>query len=238
MVDWYPDPALARFIAQWKAKHPNAIVYTIGDEFHDATSQHVPEADGSVDAGDVMPGGGVDQQELDDLAETLRLNRDPRILYVIRRQRIFSGATGSQPFMWRPYGGTYHGHLHLSVGDAHEGKPVTDWDLTPPEGEDMPTLQEIQTAVWMAESAEYYDVDDDGTRQKRTRVDILHRAEAAAQRANEAAVAAVALAQQAVDDTAAIRQLIHDLDAQQTANLIAARDEILARLPAPPPVEP
>jgi len=217
MVDWYPDPALARFIAQWKAKHPGATVYTIGDEFHDPTSQHVPEADGSVDAADVMPGNGVDQQELDDLADTLRLNRDPRILYVIRRQRIFSGATGTRPFEWRPYGGQYHGHLHLSVGDAHEGKPVTDWDLT--RGDDMPTAQEIATVTWAQESSEYYDVDDDGVRQKRTRVDILHRAEAAAQRANEAAVKAVELAQQAVDDTTAMR---------------ATLEEILRRLPAVP----
>ena len=219
MVDWYPDPGLQRFITQWKLQHPGAVVYTIGDELHDATSQHVPEADGSVDAADVMPGNGVDQQELDDLAETLRLNRDPRILYVIRRQRIFSGATGAQPFVWRPYGGQYHGHLHLSVGDAHEGKPVTDWDLT--RGDDMPTAQEIATATWAQESSEYYDVDEDGTRQKRTRVDILHRAEAAAQRANEAAVTAVELAQQAVDDTTEIR---------------ATLEEILRRLPAVPEV--
>jgi len=218
MVDWYPDPALARFIAQWKAGHPNAIVYTLGDEFHDATSQHVPEADGSVDAADAMPGNGVDQQELDDLAHVLRMNRDPRILYVIRRQRIFSGPAGPQPFVWRPYGGTYHGHLHLSVGDAHEGKPVTDWDLTL--GEDVPTLEEIVNGVWAAMSSEYYDSDEDGTRQRRTRVDVLHRAEAAAQRANEAAVTAAGLAQQAIDDNVSMR---------------ATLDEILARLPAPPP---
>ena len=85
----------------------------------------------------------------------------------------------------------------------------------------MPTAQEIATATWAQESSEYYDVDEDGTRQKRTRVDILHRAEAAAQRANEAAVTAVELAQQAVDDTTAIR---------------ATLEEILRRLPAVPEV--
>jgi hypothetical protein len=220
MADWYVDPGLARFITQWRGLHPFSTVWTIGDPAHQATiSDHNPEADGSVDAADVMPGTGVDQQDLDDLAEVLRVNRDPRIKYVIRRQRIFFGPDGPQPFTWRPYTGDYHGHVHLSVGDAHEGKPATAWDLTAPEGEEMPTLQEIQTAVWSAESAEYFDADGDGVRQKRTRVDILHRAEAAAQRAEDAALRAVA-------DAAEIRAML---------------TQVLERLPAPPvdpPVEP
>jgi hypothetical protein len=226
MVVWYVDPALQRFIDQWRRLHPGAVVGTIADPFHKPPSSHIPEADGSVDAGDVMPGGSVTQLALDELAETLRVNRDPRILYVIRRQRIFSGPDGPDPFEWRPYGGDYHGHLHLNVGDAHEGKPVTDWDLT--RGDDMPSAGEIATAVWAAESAEYYDADADGVRQRRTRVDILHRAEAAAQRADDAAGAAVvaaqqsaSLAQQAVDDMTAMR---------------ATLEEILRRLPATPEV--
>jgi hypothetical protein len=216
MVDWYVDPGLARFINQWTALHPGAVVGTIGDPFHKPPSSHLPEADGSVDAGDVMPGaGGVTQEVLDDLAETLRLNRDSRIAYVIRRQRIFSGPSGPQPFVWRPYAGDYHGHLHLNVGDAHEGQAPRDWDLTAPEGEDVATVEEI----WGAKSKEYYDADGDGERQLRTRVDILHRAEAAAQRADESASAAVIAAQQAATDTEAIR---------------ATLDEILRRLPPAP----
>ena len=227
MVDWYVDPGLARFINQWSALHPGAVVGTIGDIHHRPPSSHLPEADGSVDAGDVMPGsGGVTQEVLDDLAETLRLNRDSRILYVIRRQRIFSGDAGPDPWEWRPYGGDYHGHLHLNVGDAHEGQTPRDWDLTAPEGEDMPTPGEIAAAVWAMESAEYFDADADGVRQKRTRVDVLHRAEAAAQRADDAANAAVVAAQRAAGAA-----IVASVD---TASIRATLDEILRRLPPAP----
>jgi hypothetical protein len=228
MVDWYVDPGLARFINQWTALHPGAVVGTIGDRHHRPPSSHLPEADGSVDAGDVMPGaGGVTAQVLDDLAETLRLNRDSRIAYVIRRQRIFYGRTGPDPFTWGPYGGDYHGHLHLNVGDAHEGQAPRDWDLTAPEGEDdMATPGEIANAVWAAESAEYFDADADGVRQKRTRVDVLHRAEAAAQRADDAANAAVTASQRAAG--------FAEQAATDTASIRATLDEILRRLPPAP----
>ena len=212
MAQWYVDPGLQRFIDQWKAKHPGAVVGTIGDPFHRPPSSHLPEADGSVDAGDVMPGGSVTQAALDELAETLRANRDPRILYVIRRQRIFD-TSGPDAWQWRPYDGDYHGHLHLNVGDAHEGKPVTDWDLTAPEGEDdMPTVDEI----WAKRFREYVDEREDGDRDVRTVADILYAAHAAAVNAEQ-------LAQQAVDDTALIREQLA---------------EVLSRLPAAPPVDP
>lgn len=118
-ADWYPDRGLGTLIAQWREEHPGAVVGTIGNEAHQAgTSDHNPEADGSVDAGDFMPGAGVTQDDLDQLAETLRTHRDPRIAYVIRRQRIFSSTV--QPWVWRPYDGDYHSHTHVSVNDRHE----------------------------------------------------------------------------------------------------------------------
>ena len=121
---WYPDRGLATLIGQWREEHPGAVVGTIGDEHHKPPSEHLPEEDGSVDAGDFMPGTGVSQADLDDLAETLRTHRDPRIAYVIRRQRIFSST--NQPWQWRPYSGAYHGHTHVSVNDRHEND-TTRW---------------------------------------------------------------------------------------------------------------
>lgn len=124
MADWYPDKGLATLIAQWREEHPGAVVGTIADENHNPPSEHIPEADGSVDAGDFMEGNGVTQADLDDLAERLRAGRDRRIAYVIRRQRIFSSTV--QPWVWRTYTGAYHGHTHVSVNDLHEND-TTRW---------------------------------------------------------------------------------------------------------------
>lgn len=126
-VNWYLDEGLQRFKQQWQAEHPGAVVYSIGDDDHlSHDSEHNPEFPGSapgadkgeVDAVDVMPGKGVTEADLDELAEDLRTNRDGRLLYVIRRQRIFSSTV--RPWVWRPYSGKYHGHLHMSVNDKYD----------------------------------------------------------------------------------------------------------------------
>jgi hypothetical protein len=183
MNDWFVDKGLSRLILQWRARHPGAIVGTIADEFHKPPSGHIPEEDGSVDAGDFMEGGSVEQVDLDELAEVLRLSRDPRIAFVIRRQQIFS-STVEPRWGWRPYGGKYHNHTHVEVNDKHE-TDSSPWNL---EGIDMEPRD-----VWEVTYNEYIDEDGKG-RNPRTAADILystHRAAlgslAAAQRAAVAA---------------------------------------------------
>lgn len=140
---WYVDRGLAKLIEQWRERHPGAIVGTIGDEHHTPPSQHLPEEDGSVDAGDFMPGNGVTDADLDALAEALRASRDPRIAYVIRRQRIFSST--NSPWEWRTYDGAYHGHTHVSVNDRHENDS-SEWAIS--EVDDM-TPEELAGAdIW------------------------------------------------------------------------------------------
>lgn len=76
------------------------------------------------------PGDGAD---MDVLAEQLRLSRDPRIKYVIRRDRMFSSyATSKVPaWTWRDYTGNYHGtHMHLSVVDRPIADTWTPWRIT------------------------------------------------------------------------------------------------------------
>jgi hypothetical protein len=140
MVSWYVDEGLQRLDREWKAEHPGAVVYHIGDLNHSTDpdeSQHAPDRGGSkpgddkgeVDASDFMPGkGGVTEDDLDDLAENLRKSKDKRILIVIRRQRIFSSypVGGVAPFTWRPYSGKYHGHTHVSVNDNYDNDQ-SDW---------------------------------------------------------------------------------------------------------------
>jgi hypothetical protein len=133
---WYVDEGLDKLIDEWKAEHPGAVVGTIGDLNHSTnprSSQHAPDDGksggagddkGEVDGGDFMPGHGVTEGDLDDLAENLRKSRDPRLLIVIRRNRIFSSIV--QPFVWRPYSGKYHGHTHVSVNDRYNNNRA-DW---------------------------------------------------------------------------------------------------------------
>lgn len=89
----------------------------IGDAAHAArASDHNPNKKGVVQAIDIThdPKNGMDAHAL---AETLRLNRDRRIKYVISNGRIFSSST--KPWEWRKYAGSnpHSRHVHISVGD-------------------------------------------------------------------------------------------------------------------------
>lgn len=129
MVAWYVDKGLARLIAQWKAKYPGATVGTRGDLAHQVEySEHNPESNGSVDAGDFMKGNGVTNVDLDNLANVLSENRDKRLLYVIWKQRIFSNNNGNANWAWRDYDGEFHDHVHVSVNDRYESDG-SDWNL-------------------------------------------------------------------------------------------------------------
>jgi hypothetical protein len=86
------------------------------------TSDHEPNSLGVVRALDLThsPARGFDSYKF---AEVLRLNRDPRLKYVISNRRIFSSPlfTSKYPaWVWRTYvippGGDPHtGHVHISV---------------------------------------------------------------------------------------------------------------------------
>lgn len=95
---------------------------SIGDAAHATrASDHNPwvvhDGQGIVTAIDVThdPASGCDALQL---AESLRLSRDPRIKYVIFDRRIFSATI--QPWQWRPYGGAnpHSHHLHISVAST------------------------------------------------------------------------------------------------------------------------
>lgn len=135
MVRWYVDEGIATLTAEWKAVHPRATVYHIADSNHSQDpdkSQHAPDDGGKlpgddkgeVDAADFMPGNRVTEDDLDDLFFGLHESRDPRILYVIRRDMIFSSVV--EPWKIRPYKGKYHHHTHVSANDLYD-KNTTDW---------------------------------------------------------------------------------------------------------------
>jgi hypothetical protein len=137
MVDWYVDEGLQQFDRQWLEKYPGATIYHIGDINHSINpdvSQHAPEKvtgpqpgrdKGEVDAGDYMPGKTVSMFNLREEFAALHKSRDPRILYCILEDKIFSSVT--YPWDIRPYKGKFHNHLHLSVNDNFD-KNTSDWE--------------------------------------------------------------------------------------------------------------
>ena len=115
---WREAKSLLKLRDQVNAAHPDRDKRndgTIGDPAHQARiSDHNPDGEGVVRAIDIThdPAHGVDSYKL---AETLRLNRDPRIKYVISNHRIFSAS--NTPWTWRPYSGSnpHTEHVHVSV---------------------------------------------------------------------------------------------------------------------------
>jgi hypothetical protein len=123
------DEGLQQLAAQIRRERPGAVIWYIGDAGHSTdpdVSQHAPDRGtsgrpgdtrGEYDAIDVPLLGGVDDDDLDRWFAQLRKGRDPRILYAIRRRKIFSSVVS--PWVLRDYGGAYHGHLHVSVNDNY-----------------------------------------------------------------------------------------------------------------------
>ena len=161
MVPWRVARSLESLRAQVNAAHParsKASDGTIGDTAHAATvSDHNPDAGGVVRALDLThdPAHGVDAG---DLAEQLRLSRDPRLKYVIADRRIFAGNAGPQPWVWRAYAGTdpHTSHVHVSVLPGTPGDTTGAFNLTrspskitptPGKAFDMATLDDLKRAL-------------------------------------------------------------------------------------------
>jgi hypothetical protein len=132
-VDWYVDKGLGTLIAQVKAKFPGIVVGTIGDASHRTegpSSDHNPEADGSVDAADFMLGKAFTKANAQWLRDTLCRYRDDRIAYVIWDYHITSSTVS--PWDERVYSGNakdpHTNHVHVSVNDKHENDK-TNWKL-------------------------------------------------------------------------------------------------------------
>lgn len=116
MVDFVVDKGLDVLLAQINAKAPGrskASDGSVGDSDHAArASDHNPEdtensddgndPDNQVDARDFThdPAHGADMGQI---SEAIRLSKDRRVKYVIFNGRIFSGRTGTQPWVWRTY---------------------------------------------------------------------------------------------------------------------------------------
>lgn len=131
---WTVDPGLQVLLAQINAAAPNrskASDGSIGDPAHQAgTSDHNPEYPapagnpaGEVDARDFTHDPRYAGSDMHQVTEAIRLSRDPRVAYVIWNRRIYSGAAGPSPWVWRGYAGDnpHDKHAHVSVRDVNRG---------------------------------------------------------------------------------------------------------------------
>jgi hypothetical protein len=138
--EWRAAGSIVTFGKQIEAIRPGKFRTdgTVASKQHDLTSptsDHRPSPRvglGTVRALDFAEGtpGFVDE-----VAETLRLSRDPRILYVIHDRRKFSSTptTKFPAFEWRPYTGE-NGHLthgHLSVVSGELGEQTQEFAVAP-----------------------------------------------------------------------------------------------------------
>lgn len=130
-MSWPDDPRLALSLkvlrsqvnTRWPARKKDSDG-AIGDEAHQSRdSDHNPwiiDKAGKrvVSAIDITndPSKGPNSG---DLAELLRLSRDPRIKYIISNRRIASheNVHGEEAWTWRPYFGKnpHDHHVHISV---------------------------------------------------------------------------------------------------------------------------
>lgn len=101
-------------------------VWDIGDEEHQQRdSDHNPNPAGVVCAIDVLGDAGLD---LDHFAETVRTSGHRALKYVIYQDRISGGRE------WIAYGGEFHNHVHVSVGDGPDGRSTGPYDDASPWG--------------------------------------------------------------------------------------------------------
>lgn len=162
MVNWYVDEGLQQFDRQYLEMFPGATIWHIGDVNHSTNpdvSQHAPEKvtgpqpgrdKGEIDAGDYPPGKTVSMRDLRGVFSDLHTNRDPRLLYAILEDKIFSSVV--QPWEIRDYKGKFHSHLHISVNDDFDNNNAfwrigsmaeeMDWNYREVDGAKLPnTLQ-------------------------------------------------------------------------------------------------
>ena len=130
-MSWRLARGLDKLRSQVNAKHPNrskASDGTIGDAAHSSrASDHNPRS-GIVHALDLThdPGKGFDSYAF---AERLRVNKDPRISYVISNSRIFSST--NTPWTWRKYTGSnpHSKHVHVSIRSNPHADNTKDWAI-------------------------------------------------------------------------------------------------------------
>lgn len=141
-----------------------------GDWAHSQRSSgHNPNGRGVVCALDVTHDATLCSGDV--IAETLRANRDPRLLYVIWDRRIFDGLEGDKPWSWHTYTGAdpHTGHVHISLRQtSHYYDDRSPWGF----GDDV-TPEQLKTAIREVLAEELVPVPGEAGQPKGTKRSIL-----------------------------------------------------------------
>lgn len=147
---WILVPSLVVLGEQISSLHPkgHGADGTVASKAHDAanpSSDHRPHPYSGAGRVRALDFGENKENDVFDVLESIRLSRDPRVMYVIHERRMFSSyvAGGVPPYTWRPYTGPAphdnHGHVSTrsqsdndtrpwQIGDnmAHKHEPMPD----------------------------------------------------------------------------------------------------------------
>jgi hypothetical protein len=131
---WQTVPSLTQLLIQvdtaYPVSHPaDGTAAGQGHYLNSPKSDHTPDANGDVRAGDI---GEVIEDDAFTVAEAVRLSRDPRIKYVIHEERMYSSYNhpNGLPYTWRSYSGPnpHSSHVHVSVYRINQTDD-TPWDI-------------------------------------------------------------------------------------------------------------
>lgn len=128
MTAWRDARSLVTLRNEVRAVAPGTTFWTIGDDAHKLSwSDHNPnQCCAVVCAADILSNAGLN---LDWLVQKLIASNHPALKYIIYRNQIWFPQVG-----WQSYGGMYHSHVHVSVGDGPDGRSTGPYDNTSPWG--------------------------------------------------------------------------------------------------------
>lgn len=149
---WTLAPSLVALAGQVEGVHPepHPTDGTVASRNHDANnpnSDHRPhpfDGPGVVRAIDI---GETAENDAFEIAEAIRVSRDPRIRYVIHEARLFSSYPKDliPPYTWRPYSLAPHlDHVHISTW-AESDDNTDPWTIME---DDMPLSDDDIARIW------------------------------------------------------------------------------------------
>lgn len=103
--------------------YPDTTTWEVGDKRHQSTwSDHNENKNGVYCAKDILSDGGL---PLAAFVAWITANPHPNLRYVIYKDKIYHR---DNDFKAKAYTGSYHSHVHVSVGNGPDGRSTSDYD--------------------------------------------------------------------------------------------------------------
>lgn len=145
---------------------------TVASRRHDQinpSSDHSPDSNGNVRAIDI---GHNDINELKAWAEAIRLSKDDRVKYVILENMMYSSYSKGyiEAWTWRPYTGTFHWHIHVSLVADGRCESTRPWILE----DEMPQFTDDEAAA-LREMVEWMHAENSNPSYVRETIKLIRR---------------------------------------------------------------